>query len=73
MNDLIESLTYTAYQYTRRGLFERHKLIVATMLTFRILLRAEKLTLQEVEHLVIGKYETNPNPIPDTLKSFLTD
>lgn len=37
--DLIDSLTYTAFQYTRRGTFERHKLIIATMLTLRIMLR----------------------------------
>lgn len=55
VNALIESLTYTAYQYTRRGLFERHKLTVATMLTFRILLRDGRLDAHEVEHLIIGK------------------
>lgn len=71
--DLIESLTYTAYGYTRRGLFERHKLIVATMLTFRILLRSEKLNPVEIDHLIIGKVEANPTPIPDSLKSFLND
>ena len=73
MNELIESLTYTAYQYTRRGLFERHKLIVATMLTFRIQLRAEKLSTAEIDHLIIGRVESNPTPMPEPLKSFLSD
>lgn len=41
VNELIESITYTAFQYTRRGLFEKHKLIVTTMLNFRILIRKE--------------------------------
>jgi dynein heavy chain len=33
---LTESITFQAFSYTRRGTFERHKLLVATMLTFRI-------------------------------------
>jgi len=36
---LIESITYTSFTYTRRGLFERHKIIVTTMLTLRIMIR----------------------------------
>lgn len=73
VNSLIESLTYNAYQYTRRGLFERHKLIIATMLTFRILLKDERLNPDEVEHLIIGKVELNPHPMPEALKSFIND
>lgn len=37
--NLIESITDTAFSFTRRGLFERDKLIVTTMLCFRILIR----------------------------------
>ena len=73
VNALIESLTYNAYQYTRRGLFERHKLTVATMLTFRILLRDNKLDQAEVDHLIIGKTDPAPPPIPEPLKSFVND
>lgn len=73
VDDLIDSLTYTAFQNTRRGLFERHKLIVATILTLRILLRAGELTNDQVTHLVIGKQDPNPGQIPDVLKSFLND
>jgi len=39
VNDLTESITYQAFNYTRRGTFENHKLIVSTMLTFRIMIR----------------------------------
>jgi dynein heavy chain len=73
VEELIESLTYTAYQTTRRGLFETHKLIVATMLCLRVLLRAGELESDEVDHLVIGKVDLNPTQIPDSLKSFLND
>lgn len=57
VEELIESLTYTAFQTTRRGLFERHKLIVGSMLTLRILLRNGELTNGEVEHLILGKVD----------------
>ncbi len=36
VDQLIESITITSFNNTRRGLFERHKLIVAAMLTLRI-------------------------------------
>lgn len=39
VNDLTESITYQGFNYTRRGTLERHKLIISTMLTFRIMTR----------------------------------
>lgn len=33
---LTESITFEAFDYTRRGTFERHKLLVATLLCLRI-------------------------------------
>lgn len=33
---ITQSITYQGYNYTRRGTFERHKLLVATMLCLRI-------------------------------------
>lgn len=39
VDELIESITYQAFNYVRRGTFERHKLIIATMLCFRINIR----------------------------------
>jgi dynein heavy chain len=73
VQNLIESITYTSFQYTRRGLFEKHKLIVASMLTLRINLRAGVLTNEEVNHLIIGKVDPNPPPVPDVLKNFITE
>ena len=70
---MIESITYTSYQYARRGLFERHKLIVSTMLTLRVLLRSHKLSPEEVNHLIVGKIEPNPPTMPESLRSFLTE
>lgn len=73
VESLIESLTYTAFQNTRRGVFEKHKLIVATMLALRILLRSETLLPEEVEHLIIGRVDPAAPPMPEVLKSFLNE
>ena len=52
VNDLTESITYQAFNYTRRGTFEQHKLIISTMLTFKILIRQKKLDESEVNLLI---------------------
>lgn len=36
---LTESITYQSFNYCRRGCLEQHKLIISTMLTFRIMVR----------------------------------
>ena len=52
---LTESITYEAFNYTRRGLFEKHKLLVATMLCLRILVRKKR--VEEVEVMALIKKE----------------
>jgi dynein heavy chain len=70
---LIDSITLTAFFYTRRGLFEKHKLLVTTMLTLRIMLKANKLSKTEVDHLILGKFDANAPTMPDVLKNFVSD
>ncbi len=41
LQSLLDTCTYTVFNYTRRGLFDRDKLIVLTLLTFTILLRSQ--------------------------------
>ena len=68
VDDLTESITYQAFNYTRRGSFEAHKLIISTMLCFRILVRNGTLKQAEVDHLV-KKEVAMDNPYqPDNLK-----
>ena len=52
---LTDSITYTAFSNVRRGLFEQHKLIFATLMTFRILIEQGELLQSEVDHLIVGK------------------
>lgn len=71
--NLIESITYTGYLWLRRGLFEKHKIIVISMLCFRMLIRDGQLENSEVEHLIMGKNDPNPGPMPDVLKNFIQE
>jgi len=43
------------------------------MLAFRILQRKGVLDPSEVNHLILNKADANPPPLPETLKSFLTE
>ena len=49
---LIDSITLQGFNYTRRGLLERHKLLVATMLCLRIMIRKKKIDEVEVGALI---------------------
>jgi dynein heavy chain len=49
---LIDSITYESFNYTRRGTFERHKLLIATMLCFRVLIKKKKIEEVEVNALI---------------------
>lgn len=70
---LIESITYTSFCYTRRGLFERHKIIVTTMLTLRVMIRQNKLSDNEVNHLILGKMDPNPGTMPEITRGYLNE
>ncbi|KAG6609263.1 dynein heavy chain [Phytophthora cinnamomi] len=52
---LMDSITSCVYNYVRRGLFERNKLTVATMLCLKILLKDGLLNDSEVEYFLISK------------------
>lgn len=73
MEKLIDTITYTAFANTRRGLFERHKIIVTAMLCFRTMLKSKLLEIEEVNHLFLGRMESTPGTLPDVLKSFISD
>lgn len=57
---LENSITMVMFNYLRRGLFESDKLMVASMLCLRVLVKAGTLTETEVQLL------TNPSLSPDT-------
>lgn len=65
---LLESITLEAFCYVRRGTFERHKLIIATMLTFRINIRKGLINPLEVDALVKKEVALEPPNQSEPLK-----
>lgn len=68
VDSLTESITYEAFSYVRRGTFERHKLIIATMLTFRINERKGFIDGKEVEALIKKDVALEPPNQSESLK-----
>jgi len=57
---LIDSITKTVFNYIRRGVFERDKLTVSTLLTLKIMVNDGHLSQEEVDYLVMGKSVMDP-------------
>ena len=57
---LKESITLTVFNYIRRGLFEKDKLTVATLLTFNILINDHMLKPSEVAYLLQERLSIDP-------------
>jgi dynein heavy chain, axonemal len=68
VNELIESITYQGFNYIRRGTFERHKLIIATMLCFKINIRKGLIVQKEVDALVKKEISLDAGNQPESLK-----
>jgi len=71
---LTDSITLQAFKYTRRGTFENHKLLAATMLCLRIQIRKGALNENEVDVLIknsgaldVPNQPENLRMIPETL------
>lgn len=54
INNIIEYMTYEIYLYIQRGLFERHKIIFALMLTSKVLSSAGKVKAEEIDIFLKG-------------------
>lgn len=68
VNALTESITYQAFNYTRRGTLEADKMIISTMLCFRINVRHNVIAQNEVDSLVKKEVALEPPHQPDSLK-----
>mmetsp|Transcript_7681 Transcript_7681/g.7099 ORF Transcript_7681/g.7099 Transcript_7681/m.7099 type:complete len:163 (+) Transcript_7681:2896-3384(+) len=65
---LTESITYQGFNYTRRGLLEKHKLLIATILCLRILIRKKKIEENEVMALIKKEVSLDPPHQAESLK-----
>lgn len=75
VNDITESITYTAFHSVRRGLFEDHKLIFASLLTFRIAVTRGDLTQQDIDYFIVSKQLSQKIIFPESenLRSYINE
>jgi len=69
---LVDNITFEVFNYSRRGLFDKHKLIVATMLMLRVLARKGEVAGDQVEYLVAGTRVPNPPQMTAKVQEYLT-
>jgi len=74
LKHLLDSITYQVFTYARRGLFDRHKLILSTQLCLKILTRDGKLKENEVHFLLNGPKVGGPVPPMSTqVQAYVSD
>jgi dynein heavy chain, axonemal len=62
--NLIDSITYSAFLYTTRGLFENHKLLFTAQMTFAILKISKIIDPNELDFLLrFPVQKNNPTPV----------
>lgn len=47
IGELVESITSTSWDYLRRGLFDKHKVVVISILCFRIKVKKGQLPIEQ--------------------------
>ena len=72
MNLLVDNITFKVFDATRRGLLERHKLILATQLLLKVMAKAGELDPAEAEYLTSGRSSMNPPLMTAKVQEFLT-
>jgi len=70
---LIENITYEVFNYSRRGLFDKHKLIVATMLMLRVMQRKNEAPADQVTYLIMGTKVPIPPKMTAKVEEYLTE
>jgi len=68
VNALVESITFQGFNYTRRGTLEADKMIIVTMLCFRIMVRKGLIKQDEVDSLVKKEVALEPPHQSESLK-----
>jgi len=73
LNGLIETITYAVWHYTRRGLFETHKLTVCTQLNILTMKKEGLLNNEELSFLILGNTVIDLPEIPENISSWMTE
>ncbi|KEG12669.1 dynein heavy chain [Trypanosoma grayi] len=66
VENVLQSIMETVFAYVSRGLFERHKLILSSLLTFAILQRKGEIDAKQLDFLLRGKKKLGV-PRPETV------
>mmetsp|Transcript_5388 Transcript_5388/g.12712 ORF Transcript_5388/g.12712 Transcript_5388/m.12712 type:complete len:4322 (-) Transcript_5388:507-13472(-) len=73
IHNIIEYMTYEIYLYIQRGLFERHKIIFALMLTNKVLCSAGKIKPMDVDVFLKGGGALDINSVRKKPKDWIPD
>lgn len=65
---LTDAITFECFNYVRAGALDRHKLIIATMLCFRICIKKNIIAAKEVESLIKKEVSTDEKHQSESLK-----
>lgn len=68
INDLTESITLSAWDYLRRGLFDKHKVVIISILCFRIKVKKGLIPMDQYNCLISNKIAEPGVPQPQQLK-----
>ena len=73
INNIIEYMTFMIYLYIQRGLFERHKIIFALMLTNKVNVSAGKIAAKDVDIFLKGGGALDINSVRKKPKDWIPD
>lgn len=73
INNIIDYMTYEIYLYIQRGLFERHKITFALMLTNKIAVSAGKIKVQDLDVFLKGGGALDINSVRKKPKDWIPD
>eukprot|EP00762_Andalucia_godoyi_P000343 ANDGO_03199.mRNA.1 Dynein beta chain len=70
---IMDTVTESLFSFVSRGLFERHKLIFATMLCFRISAKSGELDPTHLNFLLRGSRKAGAAEAPESVRDIVTD
>ena len=73
LKDLISSITYQVFNFCRRGLFDKHKLLFTTSVVFKVLVRTKLLDPDEVAFIMLGRRSVSPPPMHPDMQAWCLD